>query len=148
MGDELSAEKKGWWNNTALIIVVAVVSVLLLIMVSFGSVMYLWMDEFNDPYYYEEHRALNVVVEIDAAGEQLGILVVSGIVYWNEYVVKAQNNSYESFVLETSDYSSSAGDTATFIDHDWNPVIGDMYNIKIIEVYDNMVVWDRDNIAR
>ncbi len=58
LDDERSKEKQGWWNNTALIIVVAVVSVLLLLMVSFGSLMYLWMKEMNDPYYYEDYRTL------------------------------------------------------------------------------------------
>ena len=150
MDDELSVEKekKGWWNNTALIVIVAVVAVLILVTITFGSFIYLWVTVINEPYYYEEYRTLNLMGEIDATDDQLELMVISGAVHWDEYVIKAENSDYSSLYLETSDHSTNAGEIAMFTNYDWDPIPEGMYNIKIIDVANNMVLWDKDIIAR
>ena len=74
-------------------------------------------------------------------------MVISGTVYWDDYYVKAENYLHESLYLETSDPSSSAGDIVTFTNVDWDPLPGNEYNIRIIDIADNMVLWDKDIIA-
>ena len=149
MDDEhpVEKERKGWWNNTVLIVIVAVVVVFILVTLTFSSALYLLVRSVDDPDYYEEYRTLYLTGEIDATEDQLVLMVISGTVYWADYDVKAENYLHESLYLETLDPSSSAGDIVTFTNVDWDPLPECEYNIKIIDIADNILLWNKNIIA-
>ncbi|MFW3147098.1 MAG: hypothetical protein ACMUIE_09840 [Thermoplasmatota archaeon] len=71
--------------------------------------------------------------------------VLQGTINWWDYQIIVDGT--DDFA--TDEESTSAGETATFYhsEDDWHPAVGESYNVKIIDIAENKVVWEKDTIA-
>jgi len=136
--EKMKAMKK---DITGVSPVIAVILMVALTVVLAG-VVFLWAQSFvgdNDTV-----DTINVKGRIDVSATELQLEVISGTYTWADYKITV--NGTEIVDTTPSADSSSAGETCTWTD----PVldtVGTSYNIKIINIEKNKVVWEKDIIA-
>lgn len=119
-----------------------VIAVILMVAITvvLAGVVFLWAQSFTDDA-EGGVETINVKGSLDDSANELYLEVISGTLEWADYKIMVNGTTQ----LSTTDTSSSAGSTATFTDMDY--VVGTEYNVKIINIADNKVVWEDDIIA-
>ena len=135
-------EKKGLSGTAIVLIVVGVIVGLVVIMGFLSAVVFLWAESFTSET-TERVETLNIRGSIDATNNVLEIEVLSGTVEWGRYEVIAD----ESY-LATIEFTTSAGESAEFTGLMWDPEPGTMYELRIIEIDKNRVIWEDDILAK
>ena len=123
-----------------------VIAVILMVAITvvLAGVVFLWAQSFTD----ESNttvETINVKGTIDDSAETLALEVISGTYTWANYRV-----TIDGTVVTTVDVSTSAGGTVTFTDPDIlvdNFIVGTSYNVKIVNIAEDKVVWEDDIIA-
>jgi hypothetical protein len=78
------------------------------------------------------------------------IFTGSGEVRWDKYIVNVLEFN-DTITLKTEDGRiSKKGDEVVFTDPlgNWDPVIGEEYNIRVVDKSDNKIVWEGNIVAR
>jgi len=90
-------------------------------------------------------ETFSVDCSIDATNDRLTIEVLKGNITWSSYDIRIDGASG----LSTTSQWTSAGSTADFTDQTgtWDPQVGNIYNVKIINSVENKVVWEKDIIG-
>ncbi len=122
---------------------IAAVLIIAIVLIGIG-VMYIFNSSIGPPE-KETSRDLNLQGEIIANEDRLELTVLSGTIIWKEYSIKV-----DDVPLTEGDHKqiSRAGDTIYFFDDPWGPVAGNSYNVKIVEIATNDIVWKKDIRAR
>jgi hypothetical protein len=134
-------EKKGFPSWAIVLIVVGVVGVFVVGAIFMG-VVFLWAESFEDSG-GGEVVTLNLRGTIEGGDDVLIIEVYSGTVEWSDYSIMIDDTT----PLSTTTTSTSAGMSAEFSSPLWDPEVGTTYDVKIIEISDNKVVWQDDIVA-
>jgi len=134
-------EKKGIPTWAITLIVVGVVAVVLFGVIFMG-VIFLWAGSFEDTS-NGEVEYLNVKGSIDGSDNVLIFEVISGTVEWSDYRIVIDSDTQ----LTTTTISSSAGDDVEFSSIDWDPVEYMEYNVEIVNIDDQKVLWEDHIIA-
>ncbi len=90
---------------------------------------------------------LNLDCEIEGEENILTFCIISGSIEWAEYEVRI-DNSHQNSTRITSDGISTAGETKDFSHPEWNPIQGNEYDIMIVHIGDNRVVWENTITTR
>ena len=92
-----------------------------------------------------EVHTINIKTSINATEEIVVLDVLKGEINWSTYSMRVDGMS-----LNTSSEVTTAGESATFYDPDgaWDAVAGEAYNIKIVHILENKVLYDVDVIAQ
>ncbi len=92
-----------------------------------------------------EVHTINIGISIDPTEEAVVLNVLTGEMNWTTYSMRVDGKSFN-----TSSGDIIAGGSATFYDPDgtWDAVAGEVYNIKIILIEENKVMYDKDVIAQ
>ena len=122
-----------------------VIAVILMVAITvvLAGVVFLWAQSFTDDS-GGTVETMNVKGTIDDSAETLSLEVISGTYTWGDYKVLV-NGTDE---LTTATASSSAGETVSFTEAGYTFDVGYSYNIKIINIADNKVVWENNIIAK
>lgn len=93
----------------------------------------------------EEVQTISVKTSIDSTEDIVVLNILKGELNWSIYSVRVDGKSFN-----TSSGVTKAGGSATFYDPDgtWDAVAGEAYNIKIIHIVENKVLYDADVIAQ
>lgn len=127
-----------------IIVVVAIVGIILAVMVLgtilMAGVTFLWAQSYDDTT-VTTYETMNVRGTIDASEDLLYLEVISGSYTWGDYRVTVDGTP----VTLTSSQTTSAGGTATFTGGEYTA--GTVYNVKIVEIAADRLLWDNDIIA-
>lgn len=141
--DQVQEEKQGKSTTTIILIVVGIViGVMVIGTIVMAGVVFLWAQSFTD----EADggiETVNVKGSIDAQSDEVTIEAISGTYFWDDYRV-----SVDGVTFSTTATSTSAGGEAVFTTTGWDAETGSEYNIKIINIGNNAVVWENDVIAK
>ncbi len=135
----MKAMKKNDMGVSPVIAVILMVAITVVL----AGVVFLWAQSFTDDS-GGTVETMNLKGTIDDSEEELSLEVISGTYSWDDYKVLVNGTDP---LTTTVDSSSSAGETALFtgsVTFD----VGNSYNIKIINIADNKVVWENDIIAK
>ena len=93
----------------------------------------------------EEVHTINIKTSINATEEIVVLDVLKGEINWSTYSMRV-----DGMPFNTSSEVTMAGGSATFYDPDgtWDAVAGEAYNIKIVHILENKVLYDVDVIAQ
>lgn len=105
-----------------------------------AGVTFLWAQSYDDTS-VTTYETMNVRGTIDASEDLLYLEVISGSYTWGDYRVTVDGTP----VTLTSSQTTSAGGTATFTGGDY--IEGTIYNVKIVEIAADRVIWESDIIA-
>jgi flagellin-like protein len=124
-----------------------VIAVILMVAITvvLAGVVFLWAQSFTDDA-GGGVETINVKGVIDASDADLSIEVVSGTYTWSDYRVLVDG----AVQINTTTTESSAGETAVYTADGtgtWTVAAGEEYNVKIINIGDDKVVWEDDIIA-
>ncbi len=102
----------------------------------------LWQDNIVAEDNGGEVETFNVRGSIDGSSDQLTIEVIQEHIEWSNYKILVDGKE-----LETEAITSEAGDSVVFSDPDsiWDAEIGNDYTVKVVNISENVVVWE-DNI--
>ncbi len=141
--DQVQEEKQGKSTTAIILIVVGIViGVMVIGTIVMAGVVFLWAQSFTD----EADggvETMNVKGNIDAQTDEITFEIISGTVFWDDYRI-----SVDGVTFSTTTAQSSAGDSAVFTTSGWDAEIGYNYNVKIINIGENTVVWEDDIIGR
>lgn len=136
----MKAMKKNDMGVSPVIAVILMVAITVVL----AGVVFLWAQSFTNET-GGTVKALNLKGSLDDSDEELSLEVISGTIVWSDYKVLVNGTTQ----LSTSAGTSNAGETATFTDatSTIDFAAGTSYNIKIIDIAENKVVWEDDIIA-
>ncbi len=125
-----------------------VIAVILMVAITvvLAGVVFLWAQSFTDDA-DGGVETINVKASADGSDDDLVFEVISGTMKWDDYKILI-NATTE--VTTTAALESSAGEMATFTAAAGPPSFftGTIeYNVRIINIADNAVVWEDDIIA-
>lgn len=89
---------------------------------------------------------LNFKIDISGSEDNLEIEVISGSGEWADYMILVDGAT----ILTTTASDFSAGDDVIFTDPAsiWDPISWTEYNVKIVDIGDDKVVYESDIIAK
>jgi len=85
-----------------------------------------------------------VLGSIDATTDQVAIKVIQGEIEWSHYKILVDGQEFETEAI-----ISDAGETAVYFDPEslWDAEAGSVYNVKVVQISENRVIWADDIIA-
>ena len=141
--NELEEKKSG--SAKIVIIVVVIIGIIFALLVIAGVFMagitFLWADSFTDEV-ETTVLTMNVVGTLDDSEDLLYLEVISGTYDWADYRVTVDGTT----LALTSEPTTSAGGTAIFTGGQYTA--GNLYNVKIVNIAEDKVVWEDDIIAK
>ena len=124
----------------ALIIIAIVVGVVVILSVVAAGVVFMWASSFTDEA-SGGVETVNVKGSISATDNELTIEIITSTIDWMDYKVMVDGQTE----VTTTTGSASAGQTVTFTGGDFQA--GNEYNVRIINIGKNMIVWEDDITA-
>ena len=140
---------KGMKKNDMGVSPVIAVILMVAITVVLAGVLYLWVSSLADT--EGDVETINVKCELvnGVAADTMTFEVMSGDIAWADYYVKIDGTTQTAETPAAG--TSSAGDVASFswdLTGDDPFATGTTYNIKIVNIENNAVVYDKDIIAK
>ena len=121
-----------------------VIAVILMVAITvvLAGVVFLWAQSFTDES-DSTVDTMNVKGSIDDSDETLTLEVISGTYSWDDYRVTVDG----TIVTTTAGSSTSAGGSAVFSEALTTFDVGTEYNVKIVNIAEDQLVWEDDIIA-
>ena len=121
-----------------------VIAVILMVAITvvLAGVVFLWAQSFTDES-DSTVDTMNVKGSIDDSDETLTLEVISGTYSWDDYRVTVDG----TIVTTTAGSSTSAGGSAVFSEALTTFDVGTSYNVKIVNIAEDQLVWEDDIIA-
>ncbi len=128
--------------KTIIFIVIGIICAVSLIgTVVFAGITFLWASSFTEEA-GGEVMTFRLDGDIDATEDLLEFTVLSGKVIWGDYFVKVDGMTMSTEAMETF-----ASGTAIFISSEWDPQPGTVYEVTIVEIAQNRIIWEHSIIA-
>ena len=139
----MKAMKKNDMGVSPVIAVILMVAITVVL----AGVVFLWAQSFTNEA-GGTVRSLNVKGSIDASEDTLSLEVISGTITWSDYNILIDGTLQSTWATSTPT-TSSAGETAVWDDDGTNIdfTAAQSYNVKIVDIAENKVVWEDDIIA-
>jgi len=138
-GLNMKAMKKNDMGVSPVIAVILMVAITVVL----AGVVFLWAQSFTNEA-GGTVRSLNVKGSIDAGNSELQLEVISGTITWADYKILVDGSEVSG--ASVNETSSSAGETAHYYSHG-SFSVAQSYNVKIVDIAENKVVWEDDIIA-